>query len=165
LAGVASGRLVEGARPAEAGDLERCRELLNEASAAIAGQRGADLLLAGEQVTPGEPASDVLERWQAEPLSEVFVGTFSQAVVGIAVGTLTQLGRRRVGRIDCFYVEPDARKVGVGQALVGLLVEWFTERGCSDVDAIALPGDRSSKQLLEASGFKARLLILHRSLG
>ena len=35
----------------------------------------------------------------------------------------------------------------------------------TDVDAVALPGDRSSKQLLESSGCKARVLILHRSLG
>ena len=94
----------------------------------------------------------------------MLVGTFSQAVVGIAVGTLTERGPRRVGRIECFYVEPDARTVGVGQAMVGSLVEWFAQHGCSDVDAMALPGDRSSKQLLESSGFKARLLILHRSL-
>jgi hypothetical protein len=49
--------------------------------------------------------------------------------------------------------------------MVGSLVDWFAAHGCTDVDAVALPGDRSSKQLLESSGFKARLLVLHRSLG
>ena len=37
-------------------------------------------------------------------------------------------------------------------------------RGCSDIDALALPGDRSSKQRLEAAGFVARLLTLNRRL-
>jgi GNAT superfamily N-acetyltransferase len=129
----------------------------------VSGQRGAALLMAGAPAPPGQ-ASSLLERWQANPESEVFVGTFTDAVVGIAVGTLSHLGTRQVGQIECLYVEPDARTVGVGQAMVGALLEWFAEHGCTDVDATALPGDRSSKQLLESSGFKARLLILHRSL-
>ena len=44
-------------------------------------------------------------------------------------------------------------------------VEWCTARGCTDVDALALPGDRSTKQRLEAAGFTARLLTLSRRLG
>jgi GNAT superfamily N-acetyltransferase len=153
---------VEGVRQAEAGDLERCRELVDEAVAAMAGQRGAALLLAGG---PSSEAGSLVERWEADADTHILVGTFSDVVVGIAVGTLTRLGARRVGRIECFYVEPEARTVGVGQAIVGSLVGWFEEQGCTAVDAVALPGDRSSKQLLESSGFKARLLILHRSLG
>ena len=155
---------MEGVRPAEAGDLERCRELVDEAIAAVEGQRGAALLLDGEPPSELGRAGSLVERWEADANTEVLVGTFSDVVVGIAVGTLTRLGTRRVGRIECFYVEPDARTVGVGQAIVGSLVEWFAEQGCTDVDAVALPGDRSTKQLLESSGFKARLLILHRSL-
>jgi GNAT superfamily N-acetyltransferase len=155
---------VEAVRRADAGDLDRCRELLADAIEAMQGQRGAALLLA-DRAEPETGPGSVIERWDADPETEVLVGTFSDAVVGIAVGTLTRLGERRVGRIECFYVEPDARAVGVGQAMVGSLVEWFATHGCTDVDAVALPGDRSSKQLLESSGFKARLLVLHRSLG
>jgi GNAT superfamily N-acetyltransferase len=155
---------VEAVRRAEAGDLDRCRELLADAIEAMQDQRGAALLLA-ERAEPETGPGSVVERWDADPETEVLVGTFSDAVVGIAVGTLTRLGERRVGRIECFYVEPDARAVGVGQAMVGSLVDWFAAHGCTDVDAVALPGDRSSKQLLESSGFKARLLVLHRSLG
>lgn len=155
---------MEAVRRAEAGDLDRCRELLADAIEAMQDQRGAALLLA-ERAEPETGPGSVVERWDADPETEVLVGTFSDAVVGIAVGTLTRLGERRVGRIECFYVEPDARAVGVGQAMVGSLVDWFAAHGCTDVDAVALPGDRSSKQLLESSGFKARLLVLHRSLG
>jgi GNAT superfamily N-acetyltransferase len=153
---------VEGVRQAEAGDLERCRELVDEAIGAMEGQRGAALLLAAD---PAPDAASLVQRWDAGTDTRMLVGTFSDVTVGIAVGKLTGLGGHRVGRIECFYVEPGARAVGVGQAIVGSLVEWFEAEGCTDVDAVALPGDRSSKQLLESSGFKARLLILHRSLG
>jgi hypothetical protein len=43
-------------------------------------------------------------------------------------------------------------------------VEWCRERGCDDIDARALPGDRATKQRLEAAGFTARLLTLNRRL-
>jgi hypothetical protein len=43
-------------------------------------------------------------------------------------------------------------------------VAWCTAEGCCDIDALALPGDRSTKQRLEAAGFTARLLILNRRL-
>ena len=44
-------------------------------------------------------------------------------------------------------------------------VAWCATRGCSEVDALALPGDRATKQRLEATGFTARLLTLNRRLG
>ena len=43
-------------------------------------------------------------------------------------------------------------------------VAWCTEQGCDAVDALALPGDRTTKQRLEAAGFTARLLTLSRRL-
>ncbi len=44
-------------------------------------------------------------------------------------------------------------------------VAWCTAMDCTDVDALALPGDRPTKQRLEAAGFTARLLTLSRRLG
>ena len=67
--------------------------------------------------------------------------------------------------IQCCYVETLARGVGVGSALMTSAVEWAAMRGCAEVDALALPGDRSTKQRLEAAGFTARLLTLSRRLG
>ena len=153
---------MEEARRAEAADLERCCELVTEALAATEGHRGAALLMAG--ASAAGLASTLVERWRDDDASATVVGTFNDVIVGIAAGTVTESGPRLVGRIECFYVEPDARAVGVGQAMVESLLEFFSARGCSDVDAMALPGDRTSKQLLESSGFKTRLLILHRSL-
>jgi GNAT superfamily N-acetyltransferase len=153
---------VEAVRNLEAGDADRCRELVAAAIAATEDHRGAALLLAGQRTS--DPARDVVSRWIADEATQVVVGTYSDVIVGIGAGTVARVADRSVGRIECFYVEPDARAVGVGGAIIDALIAGFAARGCTDVDAMALPGDRSSKQLLESAGFKARLLILHRSL-
>lgn len=94
----------------------------------------------------------------------LFVGEFEGAVVGVlAVGAHDHDGEGR-GRVECCYVEEDARGVGVGTALMEAAVEWCAAAGCTEVDALALPGDRATKQCLEAAGFTARLLTLSRRL-
>ena len=95
----------------------------------------------------------------------LFVGEFEGAVVGVlgVVAHPTDGGRR--GRIECCYVEAPARAVGVGAALMEAAVSWCAAAGCEEVDALALPGDRLTKQRLEAAGFTARLLTLSRRLG
>jgi GNAT superfamily N-acetyltransferase len=57
------------------------------------------------------------------------------------------------------YVVPDAREVGVGDALVAAVRATASERGCAWLDALALPGDRALKNLYERNGLTARLLI------
>jgi GNAT superfamily N-acetyltransferase len=54
--------------------------------------------------------------------------------------------------------------VGVGSALMDAALDWCGQRECLDIDARALPGDRATKQRLEAAGFTARLLTLNRRL-
>jgi len=149
---------VEAVRRATPPDLDRCRALVAEALAAAEDQRGGPLLVAA---ATRSDAADLVARWGGDEDARLFVGTFDGAVVGVAAGWARSDGP---ARIECLYVEPGARAVGVGAGLVEALVEWFRSRGCADVDAVALPGDRSTKQLLESAGFKARLLVLHRSL-
>lgn len=143
--------MLEGVRPATPDDADRCRELLAAARRAAASKRGGEQLAA---LATGMDEAEADER-------HVLLGTFDGAVVGIGVA---HLGPQRTGRLDCCYVEPGARGVGVGGALVDGLLRWLAARGCTGVDAPALPGDRATKQLLEGAGFKARLLVLHRRL-
>ena len=184
---------MEDVRGAAAADLPRCVELLTEAARAADGARGGRLLGAlgglggpGDLDAGGTGGSDpgpagagtgggsrsvhpeqLVAGWfgaaGATGASTLLVGTIDRVVVGLAAGTILR-GEPTVGRIECCYVEPAARGVGVGTEMVTALVAWFGERGCSDVDAVSLPGDRSMKQLLESTGFKTRLLVLHRSL-
>jgi len=108
---------------------------------------------------------DGLRELSADGRRCVLVGTIDGAVVGLAVGHVDEMGEERLGVVDGCYVEPEARGVGVGRALLDAMVAWFTTSSCQGVDASALPGDRSTKNFFEAAGFKARLLTLHHSLG
>jgi len=109
----------------------------------------------------------LLDRWtRPGGAACLLVGEYEGAVVGLlSVTVAPPAGGRRRGLVECCYVESAARGVGVGTALMEAGVEWCTAWGCTDVDALALPGDRSTKQRLEAAGFTARLLTLSRRLG
>ena len=92
----------------------------------------------------------------------VVVGTLEDAVLGYATGRVEVLrDGRYLGVIDDLFVEPDARAVGVGEAMMDCLLDWFGRRGCAGVDSTALPGARETKNFFEESGFTARLLIMH----
>ncbi|MGP8059379.1 MAG: GNAT family N-acetyltransferase [Acidimicrobiales bacterium] len=167
---------MEAVRPAGPGDLARCAELVAAAQAEAATVRGGELLAVlgavptaahGAAGTGGRAEPEALvDAWASgDPSRVLLVGLYEGETVGVGTGHLVEGHSRHVGRIDCCYVEPEARQVGVGGALIGGLLDWFGERGCTDVDSVALPGDRATKQLLETAGFKARLLVLHRSLG
>jgi len=143
---------VERVRRAGPQDSDRCRDLLATARAESATARGGDLLVPPD----ADPSS-----WLEQPDRVLLVGLFDEVVVGLAAG---RVAVDRIGHVDCCYVETGARGVGVGESLIGGLLGWFGEQGCTGVDALALPGDRSTKQLLENAGFKARLLVLHRRL-
>jgi GNAT superfamily N-acetyltransferase len=152
---------METARPARPADAAACTELLRQALADARMARGGPAL-AGES-TPG----DLLARWSGTTsAAALYVGEFDQAVVGLAAATAAVRPRSstKSGRIECCYVETGGRGVGVGSALMAALVAWCAEQGCADIDALALPGDRHSKQRLEATGFTARLLVLNRRL-
>jgi GNAT superfamily N-acetyltransferase len=153
---------VETTRPAHEDDRAACVALLTHALADAGARRGGTMLVGG--ATPDE----VLTRWLLpEPSGAIlYVGEFHHAVVGLAAATTFTRGGTTVrsGRIECCYVEEAARGVGVGTALTESVVAWCAEQGCRDIDALALPGDRHSKQRLEAAGFTARLLVLNRPL-
>ena len=43
----------------------------------------------------------------------------------------------------------------------GEILTWCRARDCRGIDAIALPGNRATKNFFEASGFTARMLVMH----
>jgi GNAT superfamily N-acetyltransferase len=116
-------------------------------------------LLARALLRPGG-----LDRLLGDARRRVLVGTVDGAVVGLAVGHVEDVGDTTIGIVDACYVEPAGRGVGVGAALLDALVSGFRAAGCRGVDAGALPGDRDTKNFLESSGFKARLITMHRAL-
>lgn len=119
----------------------------------------------GPALVGSTTAEDLLVRWtEGNASARLFVGEYAGALVGVLAVVAQDLGENHRGRIECCYVDPDARGVGVGTALMEAAVEWCESSGCVEVDALALPGDRATKQRLEAAGFTARLLTLSRQL-
>ncbi len=86
-------------------------------------------------------------------------------MVGYAVAGLETLRSGEVlGVVTDLFVEPEARAVGVGEELIEHLLGWCRTHGCIGVDAMALPGNRDTKNFFETFGFTARALIVHRRL-
>lgn len=154
---------MEGARLALRDDAETCARLCRRAVNEVQQIRGGDLLVgreagavAGELLRPGG-----LDGLLAAPRTRVLVGTIDDMVVGMAVGHVDEAGEPALGVVDGCYVEPEARGVGVGRALLDGLMAWFAGTPCAGVDVTALPGDRRTKNFFEAAGFKARLITMH----
>jgi GNAT superfamily N-acetyltransferase len=141
------------------------------ASEELRPMRGGELLLLRE--VPRARGGSVIAADLDDPDGGVWVGTIDGTIVGYSTGHLEPLeatdgavGAQPVllGVIDELFVEVDGRAIGVGEAMMGEMLAWFRAKGCSGVDALALPGHRSTKNFFEESGFTARLLVMHRQL-
>jgi GNAT superfamily N-acetyltransferase len=95
----------------------------------------------------------------------VAAGTLDDTVVGYGLVRTERLADGTLlGVIDDIYVDPGAREVGLGQALMDHLLDWCRAQGCFGVDSLALPGDRQTKNFFESFGLVARAIVVHRPL-
>ena len=62
--------------------------------------------------------------------------------------------------IEGVFVHPDAREVGCGDALVDEARNVAKERGGRRLEAIALPGDRETKNLYERAAITAKAITV-----
>jgi GNAT superfamily N-acetyltransferase len=155
---------VEAARPATGDDVARLAELVAEAVAEQAEGRGGRIWSARE--SRALPAEASLARLVADPDALVLAGTIDGTIVGYAVAVTEQLRTGdRLGVVSDVFVDPGTREVGVGEALLDQVVAWCEAAGCIGIDALALPGNRSTKNFFESFGFTARAIIVHRRLG
>jgi GNAT superfamily N-acetyltransferase len=153
----------EAARPAVADDLPAVADLATAAAAEKREQKGGELWWRRER-RPGDPAVD-LAAMVAAPDRELAVGTLDGTVVGYGVVRREPLPDGGVlGVIEDIYVDPGARAVGIGEALMDHLLDWCRGQGCFGVDSLALPGDRATKNFFESFGLVARAIVVHRPL-
>jgi len=127
-------------------DLIRLYRLLDEEMAA---------LRPGWSVTDGLP--EPIERTLDSRLGGCVVGLFDGVPVGFLVADLTP----PICEIEIMYTHPEARGVGVGEAMMSLLKSEAKTRGIGSFDVSVLPGHRAAKNFFEGEGFKARLIIMH----
>jgi GNAT superfamily N-acetyltransferase len=155
---------VESVRPATAADDAVVEALVADFVAEQRSQRGGSLWAATDGrflATPGGVTA-LLEDADVT----VLLGCLDAVPVGLLVARLVAVGEGPpLASVLALYVEPDARQVGVGSALLDAAIAWAEGHGCCGIDATVLPGNRDGKNFFEMHGLVARALRVHRELG
>ena len=154
---------MEGARRADPGDLAVIAGLARLAIVELTPHRGGAVWHRSE--ARSEPVEPALAQLLASdsPDTLVVVGLIDDTPVGYGVVSIEALhDGQRLAVVSDLYVLPDARGIGVGEAMMDLLVERGQSAGAVGIDAMALPGDRQTKNFFETFGLKARAIVVHR---
>ena len=137
-------------RRAVATDASQLVELEAAARHHLIDQRGGAALLA-EQPAVGDwaPAIEDHSRWVAVAELDGFVVGYLELGVTGDIAVVRQV-----------YVQPEARELGFGDALLDAARQEAVRHGCSALEGFALPGDRETKNLYERAGITARKIIV-----
>lgn len=139
-------------READPADAEHVDALRDAARLATAEQRGGPELLA----ECAAPTDDSLDRGEVVVLV---------AMLGDLVGGYLALDiGRPTAKVREVFVRTEVRELGCGDALVGAALERARAAGCTRLDAVALPGDRHTKNLYERAGIVARAIVVSTAL-
>jgi len=146
-------------RPATEKDVDILALLEKEARKSLNDFRGADRL--------ANEVPEIGDKWLQELNKDavlVLVGGFDSVVTGYLVARKTEKENNQIATIEQVFVTHDARNLGVGDALVTTALTWAREQKLHALDALALPGDRETKNLYERSGLVARLVTVTKKL-
>lgn len=150
-------------RPADAFDVEELVGLYRELAAEQADLRPLWPFADGVD----EPISASLAALVASNETIVLVGMLDDVVLGFLTaetnGLLRQGEGRKVGVVRLIHVTPEARGVGIGEAMARRALDEMRSLGIELFDARVSPGHRAAKNFFESLGFSARLIIMHRS--
>lgn len=156
---------MEAARLAVAADATAIVALGEQGTASLAVQRGGSIW--SQREAHSDLAAVVTAAIDgSHDSSTAMVGTIDDVVVGYGLMRMERLHDGAIlAVVSDIYVDPGARGVGVGEALMNLMVDQARSVGAVGIDAIALPGDRETKNFFETFGLKARAILVHRDLG
>ena len=148
-------------RPATPDDLDDVLALYREAEKEQAALKPMWPLADGL----AEPADESLASILDDRDSLLVVGEVDGVVLGFAWARseplLPQAGGQRAAVVRLIYTAEEARAVGVGDAMVVLLMDELRKRGHRHFDARVSPGHRNAKNFFEAHGFSARLIVMY----
>lgn len=153
---------MEAAREATEADLDWIEAIASRIAADLPDKRGGPLFLRRESGGDARVrAAAILD----DPQGFVAVGTYDDVPFGYAIVVFEQLtDGGLLARVDDLAVDAEARGSGIGEALMNLILETATKKGCFGIDSRALPGDRETKNFFESFGLKARMLVVHKAL-
>ncbi len=155
-------------RTADATDVPELERLAGLAFEHLTTQKGGAVYrLRDARTDPVAPSlgEDVAAAAAAPARRTVLVGSLGDVPVGFATAHVVDTAGGPLAVVGELYVEPEARRVGLGHLLMRSLVDWATAAGCVGIDAEALPGDRDTKNFFEGLGLVARKITVHRSFG
>ena len=151
---------MEHARSATADDLADLVMLARRLRDDLGQQRGGELWATRD--VDGEPLDEAFTAALSRPDTAVVIGSIDDVAVGYGVVRVETLrDDTRLGRLTELFVEPEARGVGVGEAIAREVLDHCRQAKCRGVDVIALPGHRATKNFFEEQGFAARAIVMH----
>jgi ribosomal protein S18 acetylase RimI-like enzyme len=154
---------MESARLATRDDLARIVALARQGAAELRPTRGGEIWALRE--ARAEPLEQSIGGAIDDRDQLAVVGSINATIVGFAaVHTEILRDDSELAVIDEIYVEEEARSVAVGETMMREVLAWCEARGCRGIDALALPGNRATKNFFETFGLKARGIVVHRSL-
>jgi ribosomal protein S18 acetylase RimI-like enzyme len=116
-----------------------------------------------------EPVDQAFLDIMTDDESMLVIGELDDVPLGFgwcrAEDLLPQANGERVAVVRLIHTEFDARGVGIGEAMVSMLLEEYRSRGFRYFDARVSPGHRNAKNFFEANGFSARLIVMHHDDG
>jgi len=155
--------MIISARPAERSDLAVLAELAGLMTQELRELRGG--VVWANTAARQEPLADRFESEIDDANATLVVGTIDGVPVGFSAARTTQChDETAIARISDLYVMPAARKVGVGEALIGAIEAWARQVGLVGLDSFALPGDRHTKNFFESFGLVARSIDVYRPI-
>jgi ribosomal protein S18 acetylase RimI-like enzyme len=93
--------------------------------------------------------------------SVVYVAVLEGKVVGFMLGRVKRvapyLGGVLVGELSDMWVEPEARRYGIGEKLSRLTIDWLREQKVHSVEVQILEGNQPIWRLYEKMGFQPEL--------
>ena len=144
-------------------DSEVLRSLAAEARVELSNKRGGDVV---ERLDPHQADSRAgIGSAIEDPAATLLLGDIDGTPVGYGLMTLrTVVDGSLHATIEEIFVLPEARSVGVGEAIIEALLVDAIERGAVAIQSMALPGDRATKNFFESQGMVARSILVHRWL-
>ncbi|MFV0306696.1 MAG: GNAT family N-acetyltransferase [Desertimonas sp.] len=146
-------------RAAHQSDIPDLESLERDARGSLTDARGGARWLADHPI--------VAPRWSERiAVGGVFVAELhaEPETHRLIVGFLTLGHRGDVAIVEQVFVEPDARELGFGDALLAAATDEARRRGARVFEGEALPGDRDTKNLYERAGITARLITVSTTL-